>query len=87
MDAALAAIRDQRKSRIERPKPTKRAAPTTTPAHADAINAEDQEIKREMERVLGTPVSLARTGKDLRVTIVFHTDEKLQEFFDLLNAT
>jgi ParB family chromosome partitioning protein len=50
-----------------------------------ALSAEDQEARREMERVLGTPVSLARTEKELRVTITFHTDEKLQEFFDLLN--
>ena len=51
------------------------------------MTAEDQEIKRVIERILATPVSLARTDKDLRITIVFHTDEKLQEFFDLLNAT
>jgi len=49
------------------------------------LSAEDQEARREMERVLGTPVHIARTEKDLRVTIIFHTDEKLQEFFDLLN--
>jgi ParB family chromosome partitioning protein len=39
-----------------------------------------------MERALGTPVQVLRTEKELRVTIVFHTDEKLQEFFDLLNT-
>ena len=33
-----------------------------------------------MERILGTPVSISRTDKELRVTIVFHTEEKLQEF-------
>ena len=85
VDAALAAIRAQRSGRIasaEQPKPT-----ATAPAHTDAMTAEDQDIRREMERILGTPVNLARTDKDLRVIIVFHTDEKLQEFFDLLNAT
>jgi ParB family chromosome partitioning protein len=87
LDAAVAVIRAQRIGRSERNKPTKRAAPPPAPARADATTAEDQDIKREMERILGTPVSLARTDKDLRVTIVFHTDEKLQEFFDLLNAT
>ncbi len=86
LDAALAAIRAQRVSRSERTKPPKRAALLPAPARADATTAEDQDIKREMERILGTPVSLARTDKDLRVTIVFYTDEKLQEFFDLLNA-
>jgi ParB family chromosome partitioning protein len=55
-----------------------------SPAGAQ-LSAEDQEARREMERVLGTPVNLARTEKDLRITIIFHTDEKLQEFFDLLN--
>jgi ParB family transcriptional regulator, chromosome partitioning protein len=87
LDAALAAIRTQRMGRSESNKPTKRATPTSAPARANATTAEDQDIKREMERILGTPVSLARSDKDLRVTIVFHTDEKLQEFFDLLNAT
>jgi ParB family chromosome partitioning protein len=87
VDAALAAIRAQRMGRSTSDKPTKRAAQTPTPARVDAAVAEDQELKRQMERILGTPVNLARTDKDLRVTIVFHTDEKLQEFFDLLNAT
>ena len=86
MDAALAAIRAQRMGRNASTKPTKAAATPPAPARADATTAEDQDIKREMERILGTPVNLARTDKDLRVTIVFHTNEKLQEFFDLLNA-
>jgi ParB family transcriptional regulator, chromosome partitioning protein len=83
--AALAAIRDQRMGRSERGKQAKRAVPT--PVRADTTTAEDQDIKRQMEQILGTPVNLARTDKDLRVTIVFYTNEKLQEFFDLLNAT
>jgi ParB family chromosome partitioning protein len=87
MEAALAAIRAQRIGRSESAKQPKRAATTSAPARANAMTAEDHDIKRQMERILGTPVSLARTDKDLRVTIVFHTDEKLQEFFDLLNAT
>jgi ParB family chromosome partitioning protein len=87
LDAALAAIRAQRMGHSASNKPTKRAA-APAPARADATTTtEDLDIKRQMERILGTPVSLARTDKDLRVTIVFHTDEKLQEFFDLLNAT
>ena len=87
LDAALAVIHAQRVGRSEGNKQSKRAAVTPTPARADAATAEDQDIRREMERILGTPVSLARTDKDLRVTIIFHTNEKLQEFFDLLNAT
>jgi ParB family chromosome partitioning protein len=87
IDAALSALRDQRAARNERAKPVKRATSASAPTRADTPSADDQEIKREIERILGTPVSLARTGKDLRVTIIFHTDDKLQEFFDLLNAT
>ena len=87
LDAALAAIRAQRMVRSESAKQTKRAALLPAPARVDTTTAEDQDIKRQMEQILGTPVSLVRTDKDLRVTIVFHTEEKLQEFFDLLNAT
>jgi ParB family transcriptional regulator, chromosome partitioning protein len=57
-----------------------------SPASRTTLSAEDHDIKREMERILGTPVNLARGDRDLRVTIVFHTEEKLQEFFDLLNS-
>src|SRR5215212_6225149 len=87
LDAALAAIRVQRTGRSENNKQTKRAAAAPTPVRTSATTAEDQDIRSQMEQILGTPVSLARTDKDLRVTIVFHTNEKLQEFFDLLNAT
>jgi ParB family transcriptional regulator, chromosome partitioning protein len=82
---ALATIRQRRASRASdaRRAPTRAAKSTSATI---GTSAEDQEIRREMERVLGTPVSLARSDKDLRVTIVFHTEEKLQEFFDLLNA-
>jgi len=86
VDQALAAIRAQRLGRDESNNRSKRAGLARTPARPGTISAEEQELKREMERILGTPVNLARTDNDLRVTIVFHTDEKLQEFFDLLNA-
>jgi ParB family chromosome partitioning protein len=49
------------------------------------LSADDDEVRRALERLLSTPVSLARTEKELRVTIAFHTEEKLQEFFDWLN--
>ena len=49
------------------------------------LSPDEHQIVREIERVIGTPVTLSRTARDLRVTIVFHSDEKLQEFFDLLN--
>lgn len=62
-------------------RPAQSSAPARTPQ-----SPEDADVQRSMERVLGTPVQVQRTDKDLRVTIVFHTDEKLQEFFDLLNS-
>jgi ParB family chromosome partitioning protein len=86
VQAALAAMRAQRAGRAETDKRISRTAQAQAPARPQLASAEDQEISRAMERILGTPVGLARTEKDLRVTIVFHTDEKLQEFFDLLNT-
>ena len=85
VNRALATIRKKRSSRggeqHTAPAPRKAA-----PAQPMALSDDDREIKREMERILGTPVSIARTDKELRVTIVFHTEEKLQEFFDVLNG-
>ncbi|MCS6841676.1 MAG: ParB/RepB/Spo0J family partition protein [Roseiflexus sp.] len=51
------------------------------------LSPDDQNIRRELERLLGTPVSLVRTERELRVTIVFHTEEKVQEFFDRLSMS
>lgn len=85
LDLALATLREQRAVNGN----TRKPAPKT-PAQASLPreqSPEDLDVKREMERVLGTPVQLSRTEKDLRVTIVFHTDEKLQEFFDMLRST
>jgi ParB family chromosome partitioning protein len=59
----------------------------STPARTAKLSPDDLDIRQEMERLLQTPVNLARTEKELRVTIFFHTDEKFQEFLDLLNAT
>jgi ParB family chromosome partitioning protein len=83
MARALAAMRQRRAGDAQKlPSRSRKPATADTPG----ISAEDQEIRREMERILGTPVHLTRSDKDLRVTIVFHTEEKLQEFFDLLNT-
>jgi ParB family chromosome partitioning protein len=85
IDQALAALRTQRTNRVgaaRRPTPT--AQPN--PAKNNTLAAEDQAVKREFERILATPVSVLRTDKEVRVTIIFHTEEKLQEFFDLINS-
>jgi ParB family chromosome partitioning protein len=84
--AALAALRDRPVAQPASGKPARPAdrAPATTAPRT--LSAEDHDVKREMERILRTPVLIARHDSELRVTIVFHTEENLQEFFDLLNA-
>ncbi len=52
---------------------------------AAAENIEDLAIARQLEQHIGTPVQLQRGAKDVRLTFVFHTHEKLQEFLDLLS--
>lgn len=66
------------------PPVNRRRAPQAAPQSDQA--ADDAAVQRELERMLGTPVTIARTERDLRVTIVFHTDEKMQEFFDRLSS-
>src|SRR5215211_806478 len=85
IEQALAALRTQRTNRTGA---VRRTTPTARPnsAKSNTLAAEDQEIKREFERILVTPVNVLRTDKDVRVTIIFHTEEKLQEFFDLINS-
>jgi ParB family chromosome partitioning protein len=85
ISSALRAIRQQRAQRAADSRRPPTAARKSAPAPM-TLSADDQEIKRQMESILGTPVNLARNEKDLRVTIIFHSEEKLQEFFDLLNA-
>ena len=80
---ALSSIRQQRARRTSGNR--KGDAKPTGEKETIHSSSEDQAIQRELERVLGTPVTLTRSSKDLRVTIVFHSEEKLQEFFDLLN--
>jgi ParB family chromosome partitioning protein len=81
---ALASLRRRRSGKAA-DNPASTGTRRAAPAGAAPLSAEDQEVRREMEQVLGTPVNLARSDKELRVTIIFHTDEKLQEFLDLLN--
>jgi ParB family chromosome partitioning protein len=87
IERALATIRSKRAGRTGGgPRPPATPQKATTVSRETVFSADDQEIKWQMERILGTPVSIVRTEKDLRVTIVFHTEEKLQEFFDVLNG-
>jgi ParB family transcriptional regulator, chromosome partitioning protein len=64
--------------------PRQVSKPPAAPSSA-SISADDDAARRTLEQQLGTPVTFARTGKELRITIAFHSDEKLQEFFELVN--
>jgi ParB family chromosome partitioning protein len=86
IDAALATIRSERAARASNERQGRGAPQRQTSTRVSTLSAEDHDVKREIERILGTPVAISRSDKNLRVTIVFDTDEKLQEFFDLLNA-
>ncbi len=82
---AIATIRRKRASRVGGQR-----SQTTEPKQASPsaeATADDQAVSGELRRILGTPVNLTRTEKELRVTIVFYGDEKLQEFFDKLNGS
>jgi ParB family chromosome partitioning protein len=86
IDAALDAVRGTRMERVERDRRGKSVAQADVGARTGTLSAEDQEVKREMERIVDTPVTITRTGKNVRVTITFHTEESFQAFLDLLNA-
>lgn len=64
-------------------------SPSAKHAHDNQVpnelQVEDQAIARQLEQHIGTPVQLQRTPKDVRLTFVFHSQEKLQEFLDLLS--
>ncbi len=83
-ERALAEVR-ARHAAAAAPRRGRAAEPASAKA-PPARSAEDLEVQRQIEQILSTPVKLHRTGKELQITIAFHTDEKLQEFFDMLNA-
>ena len=51
----------------------------------DETSIDDRNVAKELEARLSTPVSIQRTPRDVRLTLVFHTHEKLQEFLDMFN--
>ena len=51
----------------------------------DETSIDDRNVAKELENRLSTPVSIQRTPRDVRLTLVFHTHEKLQEFLDMFN--
>jgi ParB family chromosome partitioning protein len=80
---ALAAIRG-RPAAPAAPAGQPAPRPAPRPRPAAGLSADDQELARELERTLGTPVALARTERELRLTITFYDDEQLQEFLERL---
>lgn len=56
-------------------------------ATVEAPTSDDQQFSADLQRLIGTPVRFNRAGRELRLTITFYDDEKLQEFFDMLAAT
>ena len=63
----------------------KAATPNPQPQATRSLSPDDEEVRRALEQILSTPVSFSRSERELRVTIAFHTEEKLQEFFDWIN--
>ena len=70
--------------------------PNTPEAHAvkpkkpaveliDETSVDDRNVAKELETRLSTPVSIQRTPRDVRLTLVFHSHEKLQEFLDMFS--
>ena len=70
--------------------------PNTPDAHAvkpkkpaveliDETSVDDRNVAKELETRLSTPVSIQRTPRDVRLTLVFHSHEKLQEFLDMFS--
>jgi len=51
----------------------------------DETSIDDRNVAKELENRLSTPVSIQRTPRDVRLTLVFHTHEKLQEFLDMFS--
>lgn len=82
IDYAIATLRQQRESRTNKSK-TKTERKTTKQQRTD-LSDDDQQVAREMERILAVPVRLSRSESKLQVTIEFYTDEQLQAFFDLI---
>jgi ParB family chromosome partitioning protein len=83
VSAALAALEPKpaRPERGERRAPERR----TERNSSQRPSPDDLDLQRQLEQALSTPVVVNRLDREVRVTISFHTDEKLQEFFDLLN--
>ncbi len=82
---ALVAMRGEIQPK-ERREAAKVAVGRTPPSRAKPISPDDEETRRSLEYLIGTPVTFARREQQVTIAITFHTGEKLQEFYDLLNG-
>ena len=64
-------------------KPTKPKSASAT----DVTTIDDRSIAHELEAKLSTPVTIQRTTRNVQLTFVFHSAEKLQEFLDMFNES
>jgi ParB family transcriptional regulator, chromosome partitioning protein len=70
------------------------AASVEPSTHADAApalrvsqSAEDLAAQRMFEAALGTPVSLQRSARSIKLTITLYDDEQLQALYDMIGGT
>lgn len=80
---AFEELRQSQTPATESKRKSAQVAPTTQ--QQSETSADDHDVARQLERIVGERVNITRLGSTLRMTITFHTDEKLQEFFDALN--
>ena len=66
-----------------RPQPPKPKGLTTAPEPQNTTSADDRAVARELEQYVGTPVQIQRSPRDVKLTFVFHSPEKLQEFLEV----
>ncbi len=69
-----------------KPTPIRPKVPTATLTEQEPQNttsADDRAVARELEVHVGTPVQIQRSPRDVRLTFVFHSPEKLQEFLEV----
>ncbi|HMO56962.1 MAG TPA: ParB/RepB/Spo0J family partition protein [Roseiflexaceae bacterium] len=79
VEAAVAQVRG---IATERPAGSVRRAGSAR--HDTAASPDDQLLQRELEEVLQTPVQFVRSGREVRLTITFYDDEKLNEFLEYI---
>ncbi|MFM2308263.1 MAG: hypothetical protein RLY87_383 [Chloroflexota bacterium] len=68
-----------------RPPAPKPKGEIVDPEPQNTTSADDRAVARELEQFVGTPVQIQRSPRDVRLTFVFHSPEKLQEFLEVFS--